>query len=546
MSVVSWVVKKTTGLPPARVRGVTVERDLEVKMPDGEVLLADRWFAPPTVGTAPIVLLRSPYGRRQLGVVGRIFAGRGYQCLIQSCRGTFGSGGTFDPFHYEHADGTATLEWLSGQSWFTGSVGTFGPSYLGLTQWALAADPPDFLQGMALGVTAATVRDTIVYPGGSFSLETGGAWVDYLEFQERPIWTRLQAMATAPRRMAPVYTSLPLGEVDRRALGRRIDFYQDWLEHEQPGDPWWEPFDYSRQVARVPPAALVGGWFDIFLPGLVDDFVRLCAASRPARLTIGPWTHTSAKGGVAAIIDALDWFDTHLPSRPAPVDPALPVRLYVMGRDEWVELPDWPPPAQPQRWHLHPGGILDRRPPDPAAPDRYRYDPADPTPGVGGPSLDMRNAGPRVQRRREERRDVLSYTTAHLPSDLTVAGPITAEIWLGSSHPHVDMFVRLCHVDADGTSRNLSDGILRLDPTVAPPGGDGVRRVRVAMWPTAMTFRRGHRLRLQVSSGAHPLFARNTGSGERLGAATTLVPADVQIWHDPEHPSGIDLPVSAI
>jgi putative CocE/NonD family hydrolase len=217
-----------------------------------------------------------------------------------------------------------------------------------------------------------------------------------------------------------------------------------------------------------------------------------------------------------------------------------------MGRDEWVDLPDWPPPASPQRWHLQPGGILAARVPEPAAPDRYRYDPAYPTPGVGGPSLDMRNAGSRVQRRREERRDVLCYTTAHLVGDLTLAGPLRAELWVGSSHPHIDVFVRLCDVDPDGVSRNVSDGIFRVDPTIVTADANGVRRVDVSMWPTAMTFRRGHRLRLQVSSGAHPLFARNTGSGERLGTATTLVPADVQIWHDPDHPSGIDLPVSPI
>ena len=515
-------------------------------MPDGEVLLADRWFAPASVASAPIVLLRSPYGRRQLGMLGRIFAGRGYQCVIQSCRGSFGSGGTFEPFLHERVDGAATLEWLSAQSWFTGSVGTFGPSYLGLTQWALAADPPAFLKAMALDVTAAKVRDTIVYPGGSFSLETGATWVDFVEFQERPRWTRLKAMATAQKRTAPVYTTLPLREADGRALGHRIDFYQDWLEHELPGDPWWDAFDYSRQLARVPPASLLGGWFDIFLPGQVDDFVRLRQAGRPARLTIGPWTHTSAKAGAAAVRDALDWFDTYLHPGPPPAPPAHPVRLYVMGRDEWVDLPAWPPPASPQRWHLQPGGILAAGVPEPAAPDGYRYDPADPTPGVGGPSLDMRNAGSRVQRRREERRDVLCYTTAHLAGDLTLAGPLRAELWVGSSHPHIDVFVRLCDVDPDGVSRNVSDGIFRIDPTVVTADANGVRRVDVSMWPTAMTFRRGHRLRLQVSSGAHPLFARNTGSGERLGTATTVVPADVQIWHDPDHPSGIDLPVSPI
>ena len=108
------------------------------------------------------------------------------------------------------------------------------------------------------------------------------------------------------------------------------------------------------------------------------------------------------------------------------------------------------------------------------------------------------------------------------------------------------MFVRLCDVDPSGTSRNISDGILRTDPQPVGAVADEARRVRVDMWPTAMTFRRGHRIRLQVSSGAHPLFARNTGSGERLAAASTLVASDVEIYHDPDHPSAINLPVSNI
>ena len=204
MSIVSWGMGRAAGLPAAETRDVMVERDLEVKMADGEVLLADRWFAPTSVASAPIVLLRSPYGRRQMGFFGRVFAERGYQTVIQSCRGTFGSGGAFEPFHHEQADGTATLEWLTSQSWFTGSVGTFGPSYLGFTQWAVAGDAPDYVKAMALHVTASCFRDSVVYPGGSFSLETGATWVDFVEFQECRPWQRIRALATAPKRTAPV------------------------------------------------------------------------------------------------------------------------------------------------------------------------------------------------------------------------------------------------------------------------------------------------------------------------------------------------------
>jgi putative CocE/NonD family hydrolase len=545
VSVLSRALARAARLPPPETTGVAADRDLEVKMPDGEVLLADRWFAPSSVRAAPIVLLRSPYGRRQLGFVGRLFAERGYQAVIQSCRGTFGSGGGFDPFHHERVDGLATLEWLASQAWFTGSVGTFGPSYLGLTQWAMAADPPEYYKAMALPVTGSRVRDSVVYPGGSFSLETGATWVDYVEFQERKLWARLRAMATVRKRVAPAYDCLPLRDADVRTFGHPVPFYRDWLAHERPKDPWWEPLDFGKELSRVPPASLIGGWFDIFLTEQVRDYVRLRDAGRPARLTIGPWTHTNGKIGAAGLRDALTWFDVYLRSRASPGSVG-PVHLYVMGADRWVQLPDWPPPAVVQRWHLHPHGVLDRVSPGLAPPDSYRYDPADPTPGTGGASLDMRNAGSRDQRRREERRDVLCYTSAPLRGDLTVAGPLAAELWIRASQPHIDLFVRLCDVDGAGRSRNISDGILRLDPDLGDATSDATRRVRIDMWPTALTFRHGHRVRLQVSSGAHPLYARNTGSGERLATAARLVTTNVEIFHDPDHRSAIELPVSPI
>jgi putative CocE/NonD family hydrolase len=545
MSLLSWGLAKAARLPGPEATRVRVERDLEVKMPDGETLLADRWYAPETVHSAPIVLLRSPYGRRQIGVVGRLFAERGYQCVIQSCRGTFGSGGVFDPFRHERADGLATLEWLASEPWFGGAVGTFGPSYLGLTQWSVAGEAPEFVKAMALSITASRFRDGAVYPGGSFALETGATWVDFLESQERGTWHRLRAMAGVQKRTARVYDCLPLRDADCHTLGHRVPFYQEWLVHELDGDPWWDPVDFSKDGRGTAPVSLVAGWYDLFLAEQVRDYLRLRQAGRHTRLTIGPWAHTNAKVVGAALRDALSWFDTHLRAGPES-RPDRPVRLYVMGTDRWVDLSDWPPPASKQRWHLHPDGRLDPRAPNRSAPDAYRYDPGNPTPGVGGASLDMRNAGPRDQRRREERPDVLCYTSDPCRTDLTLAGPLQAEVFVRTSQPHVDMFVRLCDVGPSGRSRNISDGILRVDPDRIKAADDGTRRISVSMAPTAITFRRGHRLRVQVSSGAHPLFARNVGSGERLATAARLVATNVEVFHDPDRPSSIVLPFSPI
>ncbi len=545
MSIVSRAVARAAGLPAAESHAVVVERDLEVKMPDGAILLADRWFAPDTVASAPIVLVRSPYGRKQLGFLGRIFAAHRYQVVIQSCRGTFGSDGTFDPFHHERVDGLATLDWLASQPWFTGSVGMFGPSYLGIAQWAVAADPPDYLKALALSVTASSVRDAVVYPSGSFSLETGASWVDFVEGQELALRQRFRRMVSATKRISPAFRCLPLRDADVRTVGHRVPYYQDWLAHELPGDGWWDPVDFSQRLDRVPAASLVGGWYDIFLAEQVRDYTRLRDEGRPVRLTIGPWTHQSPRGAAWAVRDAFDWFSVHL--RGDPPEPwAGLARLYVMGSDRWVDVPDWPPAARVQRWQLQPGGRLEAGAAPPTPPDSYRYDPSDPTPGVGGATLNPANAGSRDQLTREARPDVLCYTTAPLGHDLTVAGPLAAEIWVRSSRPNIDVFVRLCDVDPVGRSTNVSDGILRIDPRSIGPGQDGSRRIRVDMWPTAITFRQDHRLRLQVSSGAHPLFARNPGTGERLATAATLVASEIEVFHDPDHPSGIDLPISPI
>jgi putative CocE/NonD family hydrolase len=546
MTFTSWALAKMARLRPADSTEVLVERHLEQKMADGTVLLADRWYSPATVQSAPVLLVRSPYGRQQFGVLGRLFAERGYQTLVQSVRGTFDSGGAFDPFRHERADGRATLAWIEEQPWFTGRAAAFGPSYMGLTQWALLPDAPPYLQALALQITASDVRTAAVFPGGSFSLETGAFWVQLMEVQGKGLARYIWAMATSRPRLAPAYRTLPLRDADLATFGHRVGYFQDWLDHAGPGDAWWDSVDFSNYAAQSPPATLLGGWFDLFLPAQIDDYVRLRQAGREARLTVGPWTHSGPGAVAAGVRDTLEWFDIHLGGRPDRSRRDR-VRLFVMGSDRWVDVPDWPPPSTPERWYMGPGGTLSPEPPsDGGPPDRYRHDPADPAPGVGGATLDVTLAGSRDQHRREARSDVLVYTSSPLTKEVTVMGPVEAEVWLRSSRPYFDVFVRLCQVDRSGRSRNISDGILRVDPDRCQPAADGVWRIEVRMCPTAMTFKAGHRIRIQVSSAAHPLFARNTGSGEPIGTASRLMPSEHHLYHDGLHPSAITLPVTTL
>ncbi len=561
MSLASWTFARLAGLPPARSARVVVERDLRVPMPDGEVLLADRYYAPDDAH-APVVLLRSPYGRRTLfGLMGRLFAERGYQAVIQSVRGTFGSGGTFAPLRHEAEDGRATLAWLADQPWFGGRVGMTGPSYLGFVQWAVAADAPPFLRALAPQITASQFRG-VTYPGESFSLQTVLSWIYLLHFQERGPWQMVRARRRQRRVLATAYGHLPLADVDAMSLGKPVTFFQHWLAHNTPGDAYWEPIDCSSRMEQVSaPVNLVAGWYDIFLPDQLADYAALRRAGRQPRLTIGPWSHASLGILTASLRESLAWFDAHLrddhsppsqPSRPSPASPSssgspiassLPVRIFVLGAKRWRALPDWPPPAAPTRWYLQPEGRLAPDPPTPLSPpDRYRYDPADPTPSVGGTILTT-DAGPRDNRRLEARADVLTYTSAPLAEDVEVIGPVTAELYVQSSVEHTDFFARLCDVTPRGRSINICDGLIRLWPGRVERATDDTMCVRVELWPTACRFRKGHRLRLQVSSGAHPRYSRNPGSGEPLATATTFIAADQQVWHDAQHPSAIVLPI---
>jgi putative CocE/NonD family hydrolase len=395
---------------------------------------------------------------------------------------------------------------------------------------------------MALSVTSSNFRDAVVYPSGCFALGTSLTWLRLLEYQENGIGNALRRQFESKRILKTAYNVLPVVDADVAAVGRPIPFFRDWLEHETPGDPWWSPVDFGRDLRNVPPASLVGGWYDLFLPSQVDDFVALRSAGRSVRLTIGPWSHSSPGAVAASLRDGLEWFDGHFNGGPDD-RPRNVVRIFVMGVRRWVEFPDWPPPTVDHTWFLGDRGTLQTSGPGSGPPDHFHYDPDDPTPAVGGASLNAGDSGPKDQRPREQRSDVLTFTSEVLTGDLTVVGPLSADLCVRSTSDHCDFFVRLCDVSPKGTSTNLSDGLVRLTPEAMTKAADGSLLVHISMWPTANAFRRNHRIRLQISSGAHPLFLRNSGTGDPLVVSSHQRDADQDIFHDPDHPSCLNLPV---
>ncbi|MFC4587785.1 CocE/NonD family hydrolase [Sphaerisporangium corydalis] len=523
---------------------VVVHRDMRIPMTDGVLLAADRYI-PIGVSRPPTILIRSPYGRRGLfGLAyGRAFARQGFQVILQSCRGGFGSGGELAPLD-EQDDGLATVEWMRAQPWYGGTFAMHGPSYLGYAQWAIAPFAGPDLKAMATQVTASQFRDA-AYVGGSFALESTLSWSTLTSLMTGPLSGA--AVLFAPRRtQRAVLSGRPVGELDLVAAGRSLPFYQEVVTHHaDPAVPFWKKRDFSATVGEVDAAVtMTGGWHDVFLPWQLKDYAAMRAAGRRPHLTIGPWHHADVRHGRLANLDALAWFRAHLLGDPSGVR-ASPVRLYVTGAGEWRDYDDWPVPGTTaRRWHLQSGFGLGTEGPGPSFPDRYRYHPARPTPFLGGPTL-LGSSEPRDNRRLEARSDVLVYTGEVLAEDLDLIGPVSADVHLRSSTQHTDLVVRVCDVHPDGTSLNVCEGVRRLTPGAPPSDDDGVRRVEVEMWPIAHRFRRGHRVRVHVASGAYPRVARNLGGGEPLGTARTIVPADQEIFHDPGRPSAVILPHAA-
>ncbi len=540
-----YLVPRLLGLPPAPY-DVDVERGLRVPMPDGVELVADRYY-PQAHGRFPTILVRTPYGRNNspTDFLLRRLAERGYNMVIQDVRGRFDSQGEFEVFAGEDADGRATMEWVSDQPWFDGALGLWGASYLGFAQWAAAPGTPAYLKAIMPHIAGSRTYP-IVYPDGAFNLDLALPYTILIEEQSASFFKNLLLQLRIRHGLRRGFMRLPVGEADVEVSGHPATFFRDWLAHPEAGEDYWQERDHSRRVREVEaPAHLFGGWYDFFLREFLDDYAALRDAGKTPYLTIGPYPHGSFGGLAEGLRETFAWFDLHLKGE-AHKARTKPVRLYVMGADEWRELDVWPPPAEETRYHLHPGGRLSpEASPADAPPDRYRYDPADPTPAVGGPLFGFSGKRGAVDNRElESRPDVLVYTTSPLREDVEIIGPVRLELYAGSSLDQADFFGRLCDVHPDGRSFNVCDGLFRLGPGKGEPQPDGSSRVEIDMWATAYCFRRGHRLRLQVSSGAHPRWNRNLGTGEPAATATTMLAAEQTVYHDREHPSAVILPVT--
>ena len=553
---ITWQLRMSRRQLPKAVCEVAVERDIEVPAGDGVTLLTDHYI-PLLDGPRPTLLVRTPYGRGFPFdyVYGALFARQGFHVVIQSCRGTGGSGGEREPFRDEPADGQAAAAWLRRQDWFTGVLGTVGASYLGYTQWALATDPPPELAAMVVQVSSDDFQ-TFLYPGGAFALEATLVGLSAMLSMDRGFASFVRAMLRMVRRVRRAERTLPLIDAYPAVTGQRAGFFEDWLDHPEAADPYWDARRATANPALIPPAHLLTGWWDVCLDQTLALYRRLREGGREVRLVVGPWNHAGGFSHDMPVLfgEALGWLRAHLDGDRSGL-PAQPVRIHVSeigGRGEWRDLPDWPPPAaREQEWHLHGDGTLSAEPVARAAVSSLHYDPAAPTPSVGGPSMDSRAAGPRRNNKLEARSDVLVFTGAPLGEPVEVIGPVSIRLRARASGSHFDVFARLCDVDPKGRSWNICDGLVRLgaagaEGTTGTGGGaaagGGWLDVTVPMSATAHRFGAGHRLRVQIAGGAHPRYMRNTGTGDPLATATRLVPVDIEIGHGPGQPCVLSLP----
>ncbi|HUT53159.1 MAG TPA: CocE/NonD family hydrolase [bacterium] len=555
-------------LDPIQYR-VRVEKDVMARMRDGTVLAADVYH-PVGLDRGPVILVRTPYDKRAPGVVAllqsslyKLFAGHGYTVVVQDVRGRYASAGEFYPMLNEARDGADTLQWLANEPWCNGKVGSWGGSYFGFTQWAMA--DADAGAGLAAMVPLITTADIIKlhYEGGAVNLENILSW----STSNRDG----QGQKVKPQDLQNGYNHLPLITADNAVSPENVRFFDDTVSYRLPDVLADTAYD-DRYKNVTAPALLIAGWYDLFQKYQIEDFRELREKAPPgvgamSRIVIGPWGHGFFKdppvkfkhGGIVKLgqLDlTMDFLDAALKGQDTGIENQPPYYLYVMGSGQWVGMDEWPPPeARPTVFYLHSdgaanqragNGALSREAPAQEPPDVFTYDPAHPVPTTGGPLLGN-DAGPKDQASVEARGDVLVYTTAPLSSPLTVMGPLSVALDAASDALDTDFTAKLCDVYPDGLSVNIVDGVVRArfrdgdlrHPEPIVPGQ--VYEYVIDLWYTAYVFQPGHRIRLQISSSNFPRFDRNRNTGDNIATGTAMRAARQSVYHDAQMPSRLIL-----
>ena len=549
----------------------SVEMNLNVKVPMRDrVNLSADIYLPKATGTFPTVLMRTPYSNNTDAMIekGRQLAGSGYVCVIQDCRGRWDSDGEYYPFH-EGEDGYDTQEWIGQQAWSNGKIGMAGGSYVGLVQWQSAPHRSQFLTCIAPRVICCDFYSGLVYPGGAFQLNvlvtwgmrTNGRTAQSIEYHN---WTE-------------AFRAMPLIEMDQLA-GRTLDFWKDWIQHPTDDDYWAVMNDEKRWNEIAAPAFNMGGWYDLYAQHTFINFNGLrqhgrTPEARQSKLIVGPWPHSLSAStrtgdvdfGADSMVDLealeLRWFDYWLKGIDNGVVDEPPLRLFIMGVNQWRDEHEWPLARTTwQKWYLHSNGsantilgdgALSTEPPQDESSDSFVYDPRYPVQTMGGNNCCSPHIvpwGPYDQRPVEMRGDVLCYTSAPMETDMEVTGPIKAILYAATDGLDTDWTAKLVDVSPAGYAMNLCDGIIRAryrenfaKPTLLEP--NAVYEYEIDVGVTGNVFRKGHSIRLEISSSNFPRFDRNLNTGRAFGMDAEMRQAQQTVYHSREYPSHIILPV---
>lgn len=508
-----------------------------VEMRDGAKLATDVYL-PDGEGPFPVILTRTPYGRGPQGKGLAGFAASGeFAVVAQDMRGRFESQGDNLPFvgcgWGEHQDGVDTIAWIHKQSWAGDKLATIGGSAGGITQNLLAGAAPPGLTAQYITVAAASMYGDATYIGGAFRKCITENWLMSNKFDPKAL-----------------------------QISRGHPNYDDY----------WKSFDTTTRFETMNvPAVHIGGWFDTFSQGTIDEFVgrqhRGATGSRgQQKLVMGPWTHSIGLNEKDAELrfshpeipqeyGAAAWFGQHLLGIDTGIMRQKAVAYYTLGDtkdpkapgNEWRYVDDWPVAHRDVRYFFHANGGLSADRPKGSGKVEFTFDPKNPCPTIGGANLTIAR-GPRNQNPIEKRGDVVLFTTEPLAEPLEITGRLAAEIYVSSSAVDSDLSVRLCDVYPDGKSYNIAEGMLRLrfrksfeHPEPLKPGQ--VEKVTVDCWSTSLILNRGHRLRIAVTSSNYPRFDLNPGTGKPWVDGEPNVKQTNSIQCDAEHPSCIILPV---
>jgi putative CocE/NonD family hydrolase len=573
--VLAAAVQFPVSYPPTNE--VAMDNLVAIPMRDGVKLYADI-YRPAKAGKYPVIVCRTPYSTERYPnayEAAVFFSQRGYVFVYQDVRGRHESEGKWEPFRNDIEDGHDTIEWAAKQPWSNGKVGMQGGSYLGHVQWRAAMSRPPHLVTIFPSVAATSLYHDWITLNGGWRLSFNFGWGPVR--QESRIMQNTGMHTAGPESISydKILWSLPLSDMQKLA-GRNAQFYRDWISHPD-YDAYWKKINAEEMFDQIPiPVHTFGGFFDIFSQGTVRGFTGVAkrgateTARKGSNMVIGPWGHGSSRKfgdldfGAHGHVDAhaleLRWFDYWLKGVQNGLDKEPPVKLYVMGRDEWRLENEFPlARTQYKNLYLHSGGrangaqgdgSLTWEAPGDERPDSYRYDPENPVPSLGGNNCcgTPTPAGPKDQRPIENRPDVLVYTSGYLQEPVEVTGLVKLVLHASSDALDTDFVAKLIDVYPDGRSFNMAEGILRAryregtdKPRLLEPGK--TYGMTIDMVATSVEFRRGHRIRLDITSSHFPQFDRNPNTGEEFGKGTAVKVARQTIHHSRTSATHLVLPV---